>query len=95
MASDARRAQELREQLEHASAAQVQSYQEGTGGFGSEVALSWAAQKFVLDVQRAQAQAGEMGVERRAAGGRTLLELFPMELKQWIEEHLEAEEMRD
>ncbi len=94
-ASDAKRAQELREQLDRASAAQEQSYQEGTGGFGSEVALSWAAQKFVLDVQRAQAQAGEMGVEPRAADGRTLLELSPMELRQWIEENLEAEDMRD
>ncbi len=94
-ASDARRAQELREQLERASAAQEKSYQEGTGGFGSEVALSWAAQKFVLDVQRAQAQAGEMGIEPRAEDGRTLLELSPSELKQWIEQNLEAEDMRD
>ncbi len=81
--------------MERASAAQEKSYQEGTGGFGSEVALSWAAQKFVLDVQRAQAQAGEMGIEPRSADGRTLLELSPMELKQWVEEHLDAEDMRD
>ncbi len=94
-ASDAVRAQELREQLQRASAAQEQSFLEGTGGFGSEVALSWAAQKFVLDVQRAQAQAGEMGIEPRAADGRALLELFPMELKQWIEENLEGDDMRD
>ncbi len=94
-ASAARRAQELRAHLEQASAAQERSYQEGTGGFGSEAALSMAAQKIVLDVQRAQAQAGEMGIEPRSADGRTLLQLSPMELKQWIEEHLDTEEMRD
>ncbi len=94
-ASDAKRAQELREQLQEAAAAQEQSYQEGMGGFGSQVALSWAAQKFVLDVQRAQAQASELGIEPRATDGRTLLQLSPMELGQWIEENLEAEAMRD
>ncbi len=94
-ASDERRGQELRAQLERASAAQEQSYQEGTGGFGSEVALSWAAQKFVLDVQRAQAQAGEMGIEPRAEDGRALLELSPMELKQWVEQNLDDGDMRD
>ncbi len=94
-ASDARRAQELQEQLQRASAAQQQSYQEGTGGFGSEVALSWAAQKFVLDVQRAQAQAGEMGIEPKAEDGRSLLQLSPMELKQWIEQHLDEGSMHD
>ncbi len=94
-ASDARRAQELQAQLQCASAAQQQSYQEGMGGFGSEVAFSWAAQKFVLDVQRAQAQAGEMGVEPRAEDGRTLLELSPMELKQWTEQYLDGGDMRD
>ncbi len=94
-ASDAKRAQELHAQLERATAAQQQSYQEGTGGFGSEVALSWAAQKFVLDVQRAQAQASEMGIEPRASDGRSLLELSPMELKQWVELHLEDGRMED
>ncbi len=87
-ASDARRAQELRRQLEYASAAQEQSFKEGHGGFGSEVALSLAAQKFVLDVQRAQAQANEMGVEPIAADGRTLLQLSPAELTQWIDDFL-------
>ncbi len=94
-ASDARRAQELQEQLRHASAAQQQSYQEGMGGFGSESALSWAAQRFVLDVQRAQAQANEMGIEAKSEDGRTLLELSPMELKQWTERHLDEGSMRD
>ncbi len=90
-ASDARRAQELRRQLEYASAAQEQSFKEGHGGFGSEVALSLAAQKFVLDVQRAQAQASEMGVEPRAGDGRTLLQLSPAELQQWVVDNLESD----
>ncbi len=87
-ASDARRAQELQRQLECATAAQVQSFQSGKGGFGSEAALCAAAQKFVLDVQRAQAQAGELGIEARAEDGRTLLELSPAELSRWSEVHL-------
>ncbi len=94
MASDARRAQELRRQLEYASAAQEQSFKEGHGGFGSEVALSLAAQKFVLDVQRAQAQASEMGVEPTAEDGRTLLQLSPAELKQWVDDNLNGDDMQ-
>ncbi len=94
-ASDDKRAQELHAQMEQASAAQQQSFQEGAGGFGSEVALSWAAQKFVLDVQRAQAQANELGVEPKAGDGRSLLQLSPMELKQWIEQYLEGGRMWD
>ncbi len=94
-ASDAKRAMELHAQLERASAAQEKSYQEGMGGFGSEVALSMAAQKFVLDVQRAQAHANELGIEPRCADGRSLLQLSPAELKQWTEEHLGGDDMRD
>ncbi len=93
--SDAKRAQELQEQLQRATAVQQQSYLEGSGGFGSQVALSWAAQKFVLDVQRAQAQAGEMGIEPKAEDGRSLLQLSPMELKQWTEQYLDEESMHD
>ncbi len=92
---DARRAQELRRQIDDATAAQTQSFREGNGGFGSEAALSAAAQRFVLDVQRAQAQAGEMGVEPRAEDGRVLLELSPAELHQWVEEHLGNGSMHD
>ncbi len=95
MASDARRAQELQKQLECATAAQVHSYQSGMGGFGSEAALCAAAQKFVLDVQRAQAQAGELGIDARADDGRTLLELSPAELSRWVEDHLGEGGMRD
>ncbi len=94
-ASDIRRAQELQRQLEQASAAQEQSYKDGNGGFGSEAALSVAAQSFVLQVQMVQAQAGEMGVEPRAQDGRTLLELSPAELRQWAQENLGDDEMRD
>ncbi len=93
VASDARRAQELRWQLEQASAAQERSYRDGNGGFGSEAALSMAAQSFVLEVQRAQAQAGEMGVEARAQDGRSLLELSPAELRQWVQDNLEDDAM--
>ncbi len=92
--SDARRARELQRQLEQATTAQQQSYDEGRGGFGSEVALSVAAQRFVLDVQRAQAQAGEMGIEPRSSDGRTLLELSPAELKQWVDDNLDGDEMQ-
>ncbi len=95
MASDARKARELQIQLECATAAQVHSYQSGKGGFGSEAALCAAAQKFVLDVQRAQAQAGELGIDARADDGRTLLELSPAELSRWVEDHLEENGMRD
>ncbi len=94
-ASDARRARELQEQLENATAVQTASYAQGSGGFGSEAALSAAAQSFVLEVQRAQAQASEMGVEARAADGRSLLELSPSELQQWVQEYLGGDSMRD
>jgi hypothetical protein len=95
-AADARRAEELHRQLQAATAAQEQSDREGSGGFGSEAALSAAAQKFVLDVQKAQAQAHEMGVEARAEDGRALLQLSPAELRQWTEKNLEGGDgMRD
>ncbi len=89
--SDARRARELQRQLDQATSVQQQSFNEGRGGFGSEAALSAAAQKFVLDVQRAQAQAGEMGVEPRSSDGRSLLELSPSELKQWVDKYLDGD----
>ncbi len=94
-AADAKRAEELQRQLQIATAAQEQSYREGGGGFGSEAALSVAAQKFVLDVQRAQAQANEMGVTARSQEGRSLLELSPAELRQWTDEHLNGDGMCD
>ncbi len=94
-ATDARRARELQRQLEQASAAQERSYREGHGGFGSEAALSAAAQAFVLQVQRVQAQAGEMGVEPRAEDGRTLLQLSPAELDQWARDNLGDSDMHD
>ncbi len=93
--SDARRAHELQRQLECATAVQIQSFQSGKGGFGSEAALCAAAQKFVLDVQRAQAQASELGIDARADDGRTLLELSPAELSKWTEDHLGDSSMRD
>ncbi len=94
-AADARRAQELQQQLAQATAAQERSYRDGQGGFGSEAALSAAAQAFVLQVQRTQAQAGEMGVEARAEDGRTLLQLSPAELDQWARDNLGDSGMYD
>ncbi len=94
-AADARRARELQRQLEQASAVQEQSHRDGQGGFGSEAALSTAAQAFVLQVQRVQAQAGEMGVEARAEDGRTLLQLSPAELDQWARDNLGDSGMYD
>ncbi len=94
-AADARRAEELHRQLQIASAAQEQSYREGSGGFGSETALSVAAQKFVLEVQRAQAQANELGIQPCAEDGRSLLELSPAELRQWTGQHFDGDGMRD
>ncbi len=94
-ASDNRRAEELRMQFEQAAAAQERSFRDGKGGFGSEAALSVAAQGFVLRVQRVQAQAGEMGVEPLAQDGRTLLELSPAELKQWVRDNFGDDGMCD
>ncbi len=94
-ASDARRARELQRNLENAAAAQAMSYAQGTGGFGSEAALSMAAQTFVLEVQRAQAQANELGIVARAEDGRALLELSPAELQRWVQENLDEAGMHD
>ncbi len=95
-AADARRAAELHSQLQVASAVQEQSFREGSGGFGSEAALSAAAQKFVYEVQRAQAQAHELGIDPYAEDGRALLQLSPTELRQWVERYLEnGDGMRD
>ncbi len=94
-AADARRARELQQQLERAAAVQERSYRDGQGGFGSEAALSAAAQSFVLQVQKVQAQAGEMGVEPRAEDGRTLLQLSPAELDQWARDNLGDDAMHD
>ncbi len=77
--ADRKRAEELRAQQAAAAAAQIESYNAGAGGFGSEVALSLAAQKFVVEVQGAQRRAARQGVEPRAEDGRALLELTPME----------------
>ncbi len=92
-ASDKQRALELLEQHKAAEEVQRQSYGNGTGGFGSQAALSQAAQHFVAEVQRAEARAARGGVEPVHNDGRRLLQLTPAELQQWIEEHLEEEDM--
>ncbi len=88
---DKRRAAELRQQEQIAIAAQCASHDAGAGGFGSDVALSMAAQRFVADVQKATRRAQEAGVEPKADDGRELLQLTPSELRQWAEDKLGAE----
>ncbi len=92
-ASDKQRAMELLEQHKAAEEIQRQSYGNGTGGFGSQAALSQAAQHFVAEVQRAEARAAGAGVEPVHDDGRRLLQLSPAELQQWVEEHLEEEDV--
>ncbi len=88
--SDARKAMELFQEQQAAMAAQVQSHQAGTGGFGSEAALSMAAQKFVLEVRQAETRAERKGIEPKCEG-RALLEVSPMELQQWVRDNLGEE----
>ncbi len=87
-AADRKRAEELHAQQSAAAAAQVDSFNAGAGGFGSQAALSIAAQRFVGEVQSAQERAAKRGIEPKAGDGRALLELTPMELQQWVEENL-------
>ncbi len=87
-ATDKQRADELRRQQEAATAAQVESYNAGSGGFGSEAALSAAAQKFVREVQRAQERAAKAGIEPKTADGKSLIEVTPMELQKRVDENL-------
>jgi hypothetical protein len=91
-AADRRRAEELRAQQDAATEAQVRSYEAGAGGFGSETALSVAAQRYVQEVQLAQRRAARMGIPAKSRDGRDLIELSPMELRKWIDEHLVEEE---
>ncbi len=85
--ADRRRAAELLQQQQQAIAAQQASHDAGAGGFGSQTAQSVAAQHFVAQVCKAVDQARTMGIEPRA-GGRELVELTPMELKQWVADHI-------
>jgi hypothetical protein len=84
--TDRRRAAELLQQ-QQAIAAQQASHDAGAGGFGSETAQSVAAQHLLAQVRKAMEQARTMGVEPRA-GTRELVELTPMELKQWVADHI-------
>ncbi len=84
---DRRRAAELLQQQQHAIAAQQASHDAGAGGFGSETAQSVAAQHFLAQVCKAVEQARTMGIEPRS-GTKQLVELTPMELKQWVDEHI-------
>ncbi len=74
---------ELLLQQKAAEEAQLASYNHGQGGFGSQAALSLAAQRFVLEVRRVEARAAKKGIEAKHADGRQLLELSPMELEEW------------
>ncbi len=88
---DARRAQELHRQQSQAAAAQRESYEAGAGGFGSDAALSFAAQKFVQEVQEAQRRAKAKGIDP-SKDGKDLLQLSPMELQEWVDSNLGREE---
>ncbi len=85
---DAKRALELYRQQTQAAAAQKESYEAGAGGFGSDIALSIAAQQFVQQVQEAQRRAQEKGIDPRK-DGKELLQLTPMELREWMESNLD------
>ncbi len=87
---DKRRALELHQQQLHAMAAQQASFDAGEGGFGSDTALSIAAQRFVGEVHKALEKAREAGVEPKA-GDKDLVELTPMELKKWVRENLSSD----
>ncbi len=87
-AADRKRAEQLHAQQSAAAAAQIESFNAGAGGFGSEAALSLAAQKFVVEVQTAQRRAAMQGVEPRGKDGRELLQLTPMELQKWVDDNL-------
>ncbi len=84
---DARRAQELHRQQTQAAAAQRESYEAGNGGFGSGAALSFAAQKFVQEVQDAQRRAKARGIDP-TKDGKDLLQLTPMEVQEWVDSNL-------
>ncbi len=88
--SDAKRAMDLLREQQAAMEVQVQSHQAGAGGFGSEMALSMAAQKFVHEVRRAETRAKRKGIEPQHEG-KALLEISPMELQQWVQTNLGEE----
>ncbi len=85
LAADRKKAEELQQQQAAAVAAQVNSFNAGAGGFGSDAALSHAAQSFVLEVQRAQESAAARNIEPKAEDGVSLLQLAPQELRRWVE----------
>ncbi len=86
--ADRQRGMALLQQQKAAEDVQVQSFNHGMGGFGSQAALSAAAQRFVLEVQRAEARAAEQGIAAIHDDGRQLLQLSPMELEEWVGERL-------
>ncbi len=91
-AADRERALELLQQQRAAEEAQLASYNHGQGGFGSQAALSVAAQKFVHEVKRVEERAAKRGVEPKHADGRQLLELSPMELEEWAAARLDGDD---
>ncbi len=85
--ADRRRAAELLLVQQQAIAAQQASHDAGAGGFGSETAQTVAAQHFLAQVCKAVEQARTMGIEPKS-GTKQLVELTPMELKQWVADHI-------
>ncbi len=91
-AADRQRAMELLQQHKAAEEVQQASFNRGQGGFGSQAALSQAAQQFVMEVRRVEDRAAKQGIEAKHADGRQLLELSPMELEEWADAKLAEDE---
>ncbi len=85
--ADRKRATELMQRQQEAIAAQQASHEAGQGGFGSATAQAVAAQQFITDACKAVAQARKIGVEPKSHG-KELVELSPMELRQWMSDNL-------
>ncbi len=85
--TDRKRAAELLQRQQEAIAAQQASHEAGEGGFGSATAQALAAQQFVADACKAVGQARKLGIEPRS-NGKELVELTPMDLRQWMADNL-------
>ncbi len=89
--ADKKRAAELLQRQQQAIAAQQASHDAGAGGFGSETAQAVAAQQFIADVCKAVERARARGIEPRA-NGKELVEVTPMELRQWVADNLDDDD---
>ncbi len=87
--ADRQMAAELLQRQQQAIAVQQASHDAGAGGFGSESAQAVAAQQFIADVCKAVERARAKGIEPKAKG-RELVEITPMELRQWVADNLDS-----